>query len=70
MLRRPPPVKNHPTASDTGREWRDPQALEGTPVPHPAPRLLCEDPAVLGATFMIMDRVHGFTPGVGLDPFN
>jgi aminoglycoside phosphotransferase (APT) family kinase protein len=66
VLRRPPLVKNHPTASDTGREWRILQALEGTPVPHPTPRLFCEDPDVLGATFMIMDRVHGFTPGSGL----
>ncbi|HUZ10920.1 MAG TPA: phosphotransferase family protein [Acidimicrobiales bacterium] len=68
VLRRPPPVKNHPTASDTGREWRILNALKGTPVPHPTPRLFCEDPAVLGATFMIIDRIHGFTPGVGLEP--
>jgi aminoglycoside phosphotransferase (APT) family kinase protein len=29
VLRRPPVVKNHPTASDTGREWRILNALEG-----------------------------------------
>jgi aminoglycoside phosphotransferase (APT) family kinase protein len=70
VLRRPPLVKNHPTASDTAREWRILNALVGTPVPHPAPRLFNDDPEVLGTTFMIMDRVHGFTPGGGLpEPF-
>jgi aminoglycoside phosphotransferase (APT) family kinase protein len=63
VLRRPPAVKNDPSASDTAREWRILTALEGTPVPHPAPRLLCEDPAVIGAPFMVMDHVEGFTPG-------
>jgi aminoglycoside phosphotransferase (APT) family kinase protein len=68
VLRRPPAAKNHPSASDTRREWRILRALEGTGVPHPAPRLLCEDPGVLGATFMIMDVVDGFTPGFELPP--
>jgi aminoglycoside phosphotransferase (APT) family kinase protein len=68
VLRRPPPVKNDPSASDTKREWRILCALEGTDVPHPAPRLLCEDPAVIGATFLIMDVVEGFTPGFELPP--
>jgi aminoglycoside phosphotransferase (APT) family kinase protein len=67
VLRRPPAVKNHPSASDTTREWRILTALEGTPVPHPAPQLFCEDPDVLGATFMIMDRVDGFTPGAAIE---
>lgn len=66
VLRRPPAVKNDPSASDTKREWRILCALEGTDVPHPAPRLLCEDPAVLGCTFLIMDVVDGFTPGFEL----
>jgi aminoglycoside phosphotransferase (APT) family kinase protein len=70
VLRRPPLVKNHPTASDTAREWRILNALVGTPVAHPAPRLFNGDPDVLGAMFMIMDRVDGFTPGGGLpEPF-
>ena len=29
---------------------------------------MCDDPAVIGSIFMIMERVDGFTPGVGLDP--
>src|SRR5436190_10899849 len=68
VLRRPPAVKNDPSASDTVREWRILTALEGTAVPHPAPRLLCEDIGVLGAPFMIMDLVEGFTPGYELPP--
>jgi aminoglycoside phosphotransferase (APT) family kinase protein len=68
VLRRPPAVKNDSSASDTRREWRILCALEGTDVPHPAPRLFCEDPQVIGATFMIMDVVDGFTPGFELPP--
>jgi aminoglycoside phosphotransferase (APT) family kinase protein len=66
VLRRPPAVKNDPSASDTVREWRIRNALEGTPVPHPAPRLLCQDLSVLGSPFMIMDVIDGFTPGFEL----
>ena len=66
VLRRPPAVKNDPSASDTVREWRILMALEGTLVPHPTPRLLCENLDVLGAPFMIMDVVDGFTPGFHL----
>ncbi|HZQ58164.1 MAG TPA: phosphotransferase family protein [Acidimicrobiales bacterium] len=70
VLRMPPKVKNDPSASDTLREWRILTALEGTAVPHPAPRLLCEDVGVLGAPFLVMDVVDGFTPGVELpEPF-
>jgi aminoglycoside phosphotransferase (APT) family kinase protein len=70
VLRRPPAVKNDPSASNMLREWRILTALEGTPVPHPAPVLLCEDPGVLGAPFLMMDVVDGFTPGFELpEPF-
>ncbi len=70
VLRRPPDVKNDPSASDTVREWRILTALDGTPVPHPAPRLLCDDPSVIGAPFLVMDVVDGFTPGFDLpEPF-
>ena len=68
VLRRPPAVKNDPSAGNTVREWRILRCLEGTPVPHPTARLLCEDPDVIGATFMVMDRVDGFTPGFELPP--
>ena len=67
VLRRPPPVVNAPGASDMVREWRVLGALEGTPVPHPQPLLLCEDVDVLGSPFLLMARVDGFTP-VGILP--
>jgi aminoglycoside phosphotransferase (APT) family kinase protein len=70
VLRRPPTVKNDPSASDTVREWRILTALADTPVPHPTARLLCEDVDVLGAPFLLMDLVDGFTPGFELpEPF-
>ena len=70
VLRRPPDVKNDPSASDTAREWRILSALEGTPVPHPRPLLYCEDAAVVGAPFLVMSLVDGFTPGFELpEPF-
>lgn len=70
ILRRPPAVKNDPSASNTLREWRILQALEGTPVPHPEPVLYCDDVEVLGTEFMLMGVVDGFTPGFDLpDPF-
>lgn len=70
VLRRPPTVLNDKSAGDMVREWRILKALEGTMVPHPTPRLLCEDPTVIGAPFLIMDKVEGFTPGYELEePF-
>ncbi len=70
VLRRPPAVKNDPSASDTLREWRILTALEGTAVPHPAPVALCQDVSVIGAPFMLMGLVEGFTPGFELpEPF-
>ncbi|MFI5953213.1 phosphotransferase family protein [Cryptosporangium sp. NPDC051539] len=71
VLRRPPSVLNDRSAGNMLREWRILTALEGTPVPHPTPRLLCEDSSVLGAPFLIMDKVDGFTPGFALpEPFD
>lgn len=70
VLRRPPAVKNDPSASNTVREWRILTALDATAVPHPEPLLLCEDSEVLGAPFLIMELVDGFTPGFDLpEPF-
>jgi aminoglycoside phosphotransferase (APT) family kinase protein len=70
VLRRPPAVKNDPSASDTLREWRILRALEGTSVPHPTPVALCEDVNVIGAPFMLMELIDGFTPGFTLpEPF-
>jgi aminoglycoside phosphotransferase (APT) family kinase protein len=67
VLRRPPAVINAPGASDMAREWRILAALDGTPVPHPAPLLLGGPDSPLGTPFLIMARVDGFTP-VGMLP--
>lgn len=70
VLRQPPAVKNHPSASNTLREWRILTALEGSVVPHPTPLAFCDDPDVLGTPFLIMGFVDGFTPGFELaEPF-
>lgn len=70
VLRRPPTVKNDPSASNTAREWRILSALNGTAVPHPEALLFCEDVDVLGAPFLIMEVIEGFTPGFVLtEPF-
>jgi len=71
VLRRPPAVLNDKSASNMTREYRILRALDGTKVPHPVARGLCEDPAVLGAPFLVMDKVDGFTPGFTLpEPFS
>jgi aminoglycoside phosphotransferase (APT) family kinase protein len=70
ILRRPPAVKNDPSASNIAREWRILRALDDTAVPHPTAVLHCDDPTVLGAPFLIMELVDGFTPGFELpEPF-
>ena len=71
VLRRPPAVKNDPSASDTMREWRILTALDGTPVPHPTPRLLCEDlDGARARRSWSWTVVDGFTPGFELpEPF-
>jgi aminoglycoside phosphotransferase (APT) family kinase protein len=66
VLRRPPAIKNDPSASNTGREWQILSALDGSAVPHPQPLLRCDDAEVIGAPFLIMERVEGFTPGFEL----
>jgi aminoglycoside phosphotransferase (APT) family kinase protein len=71
VLRRPPAVLNDKSASNMVREYRILQALDGSSVPHPVARALGEDPAIIGAPFLIMDKVEGFTPGFVLpEPFS
>src|SRR3954454_23047362 len=70
VLRRPPAVLNDKSASNMTREFRILTALDGSAVPHPTARVLCEDADVIGAPFLIMDKVVGFTPGFVLpEPF-
>ncbi len=62
-LRRPPLGHVLPTAHDMAREFRVLSALTRTRVPVPRPLALCEDPAVTGAPFYVME----WCPGVVLD---
>jgi aminoglycoside phosphotransferase (APT) family kinase protein len=59
ILRRPPQGPLPPKAHDVLREYRVMQAFYPTHVPVPQPLLACEDPAVIGAPFFIMDAVPG-----------
>ncbi|MCB5169727.1 phosphotransferase family protein [Streptomyces bambusae] len=59
VVRRPPLGHVLATAHDMAREHRVIGALHGTAVPVPEPVLLCEDPAVLGAPFYVMEFVEG-----------
>jgi aminoglycoside phosphotransferase (APT) family kinase protein len=58
VIRRPPRGPLPPSAHDVLREARVLRALEGRA---PVPRVLavCEDPAVIGAPFYVMERVEG-----------
>jgi aminoglycoside phosphotransferase (APT) family kinase protein len=62
VVRRPPVTAFLPTANDMAREFRFYSALHGTPVPTPEAFAFCDDPAVLGAPFYVMERLHGVVP--------
>jgi aminoglycoside phosphotransferase (APT) family kinase protein len=59
VLRRPPRGPLPPSAHDVLREARLLKALEPTPVRAPKLLAVCEDPAVIGAPFYVMERVEG-----------
>ena len=59
MLRRPPLGHVLATAHDMAREHRVLSALHGTAVPVPEPLALCEDAAVTGAPFYVMEFADG-----------
>ncbi|GLF96199.1 phosphotransferase family protein [Streptomyces yaizuensis] len=59
VVRRPPLGHVLATAHDMGREHRVISALSRTAVPVPATVVLCEDGAVLGAPFYVMEFVPG-----------
>lgn len=63
VLRRPPLGALLATAHDMDREWKVLSALADTPVPSPRPIAYCEDPALIGAPFYVMERLHGFVVG-------
>jgi aminoglycoside phosphotransferase (APT) family kinase protein len=59
VLRRKPPGPLLPSAHAVDREHRVITALGETDVPVPRTYLLCEDPAVVGTPFFVMDFVPG-----------
>ncbi len=59
VLRRPPTGETAQTAHDVLREYRIIDALEGTSVPTPTPVAACEDTAVIGGEFYLMERLEG-----------
>ena len=59
VLRRPPRPPLPPSAHQVLREARLLRALEGTPVRVPRVLASCDDEAVLGAPFYLMEEVHG-----------
>jgi aminoglycoside phosphotransferase (APT) family kinase protein len=59
VLRRKPPGKLLPSAHAVDREYRVITALNRTDVPVPRTYALCEDQAVIGTAFYIMEYVHG-----------
>ncbi len=71
VLRRKPPGRLLPSAHAVEREYQVITALARTGVPVPQTYVLCEDPAVIGTPFYVMDYVEGraFTnpmlPGLG-----
>ena len=59
VLRRKPPGTLLPSAHAVDREYRVLTALAGSGVPVPRTDLLCEDPAVIGTPFYVMEYVRG-----------
>lgn len=59
VLRKRPHGTLLPSAHAIDREYRVMSALKQTAVPVPAMRVFCEDTALLGTTFFVMDHVAG-----------
>jgi aminoglycoside phosphotransferase (APT) family kinase protein len=59
VLRRPPLGPVAPKAHDMAREYRVLQAVNPSFPEAPEVFLLCEDPAVIGSTFFLMERRRG-----------
>ena len=59
IVRRPPLGHVLATAHDMGREYRVMTALRETAVPVPKTYRFCDDPAIVGAPFYVMERVAG-----------
>jgi aminoglycoside phosphotransferase (APT) family kinase protein len=72
VLRRKPPGTLLPSAHAVDREYRVMAALADSAVPVPRVHLLCEDEAVIGSAFYVMEHIEGrqfVDPALpGLDP--
>jgi aminoglycoside phosphotransferase (APT) family kinase protein len=72
VLRQKPVGKTLPSAHQVDREFRVYRALAGSDVPVPHVHALCDDDAVMGSMFFVMDHIEGrtlFDPRLpGMDP--
>ena len=72
VLRKKPPGTLLASAHAIEREFRVMQALAGTDIPVPQMRLLCEDAAIIGTSFYVMDykpgRIFADRSMPGVDP--
>jgi aminoglycoside phosphotransferase (APT) family kinase protein len=59
VLRKQPPGKLLPSAHAIDREYRVLTALSSTDLPLPRPIFYCDDPAVIGTPFYLMERLRG-----------
>jgi len=59
VLRKKPPGQLLPSAHAVDREYRVMTALGNTSVPVPITRLMCDDAAIIGTPFFVMDCVGG-----------
>jgi len=59
VLRKKPPGQLLASAHQVDREFKIMKALGQTDVPVPRMRWLCEDPAIIGTTFYVMDFLPG-----------
>lgn len=66
VLRRPPPHSHNDGSATMKREAGVLAALADTAVPHPRLIARCDDPAVLGTGFFLMQPIDGFTATTGL----
>ena len=62
ILRRPPAGTKAKSAHDMGREYTVQRALKPVYPAVPTMMGLCQDPAVLGADFYVMERIEGIIP--------
>lgn len=68
VLRRAPMGPVAPRAHDMVREYRLLERIHPVFAPAPRPVLLCEDSAVLGTPFFLMERRHGVVARTALPP--